>query len=311
MLRLRSCASSMISVSYRREGVVAGELGEQDAVGHELDQGVLADLVGEPDLVPDDVAELGAQLLGDPVGDRARGQPPRLGVADHPGDAAAQVEADLGNLRRLPRAGLAGDDHDLVVADRGGDVVAAGGDGQRGRVGDARDGGAAGGEPGLGGVESGDERGERLVAVGVPRAYGGPKSRRRRRRWASNRPSAAMRSRRLDDIDGEGGAAVGIDSGAARGGAVGGCAARGGRDVRPAGVGLGHAWTSPGRRPGSGCSDVCAPGRRGAVWDDAGHRRPGWWTRCGGRRPGARRRRGRSWGKQCAGSESDGAEAGA
>ena len=34
-----------------------------------------------------------------------------------PADAAAQLEADLGQLGGLARAGLAGDDHDLVVAD--------------------------------------------------------------------------------------------------------------------------------------------------------------------------------------------------
>ena len=41
-----------------------------------------------------------------------------------PCDAAAQLEAQLRQLRALARAGLAGDDHDLVVADRGEQVVA-------------------------------------------------------------------------------------------------------------------------------------------------------------------------------------------
>ena len=62
---------------------VALQLGEQDAVGHQLDQRAVADLVGEPDRVPDRLAELGAELLGDPLGDRARGQPARLRVPDH------------------------------------------------------------------------------------------------------------------------------------------------------------------------------------------------------------------------------------
>ena len=161
-----------------REVPVAGQLGEQDAVRHQLDQGVLADLVGEADLVAHDpgstVAQLGAQLLGDAVGDRARGEPSRLGVADHAGDAAAQVETDLGDLRGLTRAGLAGDDHDLVVADRRGDVVAAGADGQRGGIGDAGDGGAPGRQPGLGGVDRTDQGRERACAVGLrPGALGG------------------------------------------------------------------------------------------------------------------------------------------
>ena len=97
--------------------------------------------VGEAHLVADQVAELGAELLGDPLGDRARRDPARLGVPDQAaalGAAApaAELEADLRQLGGLPRPGLAGDDHDLVVADRGGDVVAALADRQLGRVGD-------------------------------------------------------------------------------------------------------------------------------------------------------------------------------
>ena len=64
--------------------------------------------VGEPHLVADQVAELGAELLGDPLGDRPRGDPARLGVADQPPSrAAAELEADLRQLGGLARAGLA------------------------------------------------------------------------------------------------------------------------------------------------------------------------------------------------------------
>ena len=269
-----------------REGPVAGQLGEQDAVGHQLDQGVLADLVGEPDLVarrssPSSVPSSSAIRSAT----RARGQPPRLGVADHAGDAAAQVEADLGDLRGLTRAGLAGDDHDLVVADRGGDVVAAGGDGQGRGIGDARDGGAAGGQPGLGGVDRGDQGGERPGAVGVrPRPEGGVEAaaqalrvvraqggdalaERRTRRWRGRRRRRGRQRRRPGRR--------------CRGSRRPGKPRRRRRERRT--------------RPGSECSGRCErprPPRRRE--DDAGHRRPGWWTRCGGRRPGARRRRGSS-----------------
>ena len=82
------------------------------------------DLVGEPDLVADHVAERGAELLGDPLGDGARRDPARLGVPDQAVHAAAELEADLRQLGGLAGAGLAGDDHDLVVADRLGDLVA-------------------------------------------------------------------------------------------------------------------------------------------------------------------------------------------
>ena len=58
------------------------DLGEEDPVGHHLDEGVLADAVVEADGEADRVADLGAELLGDPLRDRPRGQPPRLGVTD-------------------------------------------------------------------------------------------------------------------------------------------------------------------------------------------------------------------------------------
>ena len=104
---------------------VALDLGEQDAVGHHLDQRVARRVVGEPHLVADGAAQLDPELLGDALGDRPGGDPAGLGVADGPLDAAAELEADLRQLGRLARAGLAGDDDDLVVADGRGDVVAA------------------------------------------------------------------------------------------------------------------------------------------------------------------------------------------
>src|SRR6185436_12313718 len=99
---------------------------------------------------------------GDPRGDGARGQAAGLGVPDHPAHAAAQLEADLGDLGGLPGAGLARDDHDLVVADSGGDVLPAGADGELGRVGDR--GGPSGGDALLGGVDGGGDGRERCVA---------------------------------------------------------------------------------------------------------------------------------------------------
>ena len=139
--------------------VIAAQLGvgldlrQQDAVGHELDQGVVPDLLGEAHLVADDAArpDRGAQLGGDALGHAARGDAPRLGVADHPGDAPAQLQADLGQLGGLAAAGLTGDDDDLVLTDGGGDLLAAGADRQLLGVDDRRDGGGAGGEL-LGGV---------------------------------------------------------------------------------------------------------------------------------------------------------------
>ena len=124
---------------------VAGELVQHDAVGHQLHQRVAGRHVGEPDLVADRLAQRAAQFLGDPLGHRPGRQPPRLGVADLPVDAAAELQADLGYLGGLARAGLPRDDHDLVVADGPGDLVLALADGQLGGIGDRRHGRAAGG----------------------------------------------------------------------------------------------------------------------------------------------------------------------
>ena len=64
------------------------------------------------------------------MGDGAGGDAARLGVSDTATGAAAQRQAHLGQLGGLARAGLAGDDDDLVVPDRLCDLVTAGGDGQ-------------------------------------------------------------------------------------------------------------------------------------------------------------------------------------
>ena len=129
MLRLRSWASSMISVSYWRS------IRSPVSSASRMPSVISLTSVFSPTwsvkrtFQPTAVAQLGVQLLGDAGGHGARGQPARLGVPDQPAHAAAQLEADLGQLGGLPGAGLAGDDHDLVVADGGGDVVAPGADG--------------------------------------------------------------------------------------------------------------------------------------------------------------------------------------
>lgn len=95
------------------------DLGEQDAVRHELDEGRLrVHLVREADLPADGLTQRGVQLVGDALGDRTGRDPARLGVPDHAAHAAAQLQTDLGDLRRLAGPGLTGDDHDTVVAYR-------------------------------------------------------------------------------------------------------------------------------------------------------------------------------------------------
>ena len=75
-----------------QQSAVALHLGQQDAVGHQLHQRAVADLVGEADGVADGVAELGVQLVGDALPDGAGGEPSRLGVADRAADAAAELQ---------------------------------------------------------------------------------------------------------------------------------------------------------------------------------------------------------------------------
>ena len=128
-----------------REPAVAAQLGQQDAVGHELHQRGVPHPVGEAHGVPDRLAQLDAELLGDAVGHRARRQPPGLGVADHGVDAAAQLQADLGQLGGLARSRLAGHHHHLVLGDGLGDLLAALRDGQLLGI---RDGGQAQAAPG-------------------------------------------------------------------------------------------------------------------------------------------------------------------
>ena len=128
-----------------QQSPVALDLGEQDAVGHQLHQGAVTGLIGEPHGVADGLTQRRAQLVGDALADRARGEAARLGVADRAADTATEFQADLGQLRRLAGARLAGDDDDLMIADRLGDLVAALADRQIG-IGDRRNGGQAGGD---------------------------------------------------------------------------------------------------------------------------------------------------------------------
>ena len=78
-----------------REQPVPADLGQQDAVGHDLHQGPVADGVGEANRVADGVAQADVELFGQPLGHRPGRDPPRLGVADHAVDAPAELEAHL------------------------------------------------------------------------------------------------------------------------------------------------------------------------------------------------------------------------
>ena len=95
------------------EQPVAVDLVQEDAVGHERDEGLVGHVVGEAHLVADEGAERHLELFGDALGDRPGREPARLRVGDA---RAAELEADLRQLRRLARPGGSGDDHDLVAS---------------------------------------------------------------------------------------------------------------------------------------------------------------------------------------------------
>ncbi|MCP9490634.1 MAG: hypothetical protein MSC31_12260 [Solirubrobacteraceae bacterium MAG38_C4-C5] len=78
------------------------------------------------------------------------GEPAGLGVGDGALDATSQLQAELGELRRLARAGLAGHHDDLVAADGVQQLLAARGDRQLGRISEGRHRRPAAGEAPLG-----------------------------------------------------------------------------------------------------------------------------------------------------------------
>ncbi len=142
--------------------LVVADLGEQQPVGHHPHERVLPGAIAEAHGVADGLPERDAELLGDPLGHGAGGQPARLGVGDRAADPAPELQAELRQLRRLARAGLAGHDDDLVVADRGEQVLAARADRQLRRIGGHRDGAAAARDPPLGARDLLRERGDGL-----------------------------------------------------------------------------------------------------------------------------------------------------
>ena len=109
----------------RIEPWIGLRFGEQDAVRHELDQRLRADLFAEAHLETHQRAELAAEFGGNAPCDVARGDSARLGAANQTGDAATRSQAELRQLRRLARAGFASEHDHLVLVDQFDDLVGA------------------------------------------------------------------------------------------------------------------------------------------------------------------------------------------
>ena len=112
---------------------VALDLGEQDAVGHQLDAGLRRGVPAKPHLPAHEPTEVRTKLRRDAGRHAARGNPPGLGVADHRARAAPRREADLRELGALARAG--GPDHqrDRMLGHRARDARRVRGDRKVGR----------------------------------------------------------------------------------------------------------------------------------------------------------------------------------
>ena len=84
-----------------REPLVPADLGEQQAIGDELDTGPLADHLAETHRVAHLGAQRHGQLLGDPGRDGSSRQAAGLSVTDHARATQPRGQTDLGQLGSL------------------------------------------------------------------------------------------------------------------------------------------------------------------------------------------------------------------
>jgi hypothetical protein len=106
-----------------REPSIAGDLVQQQPVGHHFDQCSVGRLIAEAHGIADLFAERHAELLGNASRDGSGRDSTRLGVPDQPSRAEPGRNAQLRQLRRFTGAGLAGDDHDAVRLEQTTDLV--------------------------------------------------------------------------------------------------------------------------------------------------------------------------------------------
>ncbi|MNM63771.1 hypothetical protein D3C81_751460 [compost metagenome] len=152
------------------DGVVALEktvvlgFGQENTVGHQLDQGIGVALVFKTHLVTDQRPQWRAQFFGHPGGNTARRDPPRLGVSNQTMLATPQLQADFRQLGGFTRAGFPGNDQHLMRGEDFFDFVTLGGNRQAVVVTNARHAGLARSDLGTGRLDLVDPLGQlRLV----------------------------------------------------------------------------------------------------------------------------------------------------
>jgi len=109
---------------------VALHLGEQHAVGHELDDRVARRAVVETDFAANRPTPLDVEFLRHAFRNRQRRHAPRLSAGDRPALASPRRETHLGNLRGFPRTRFAREDDHLAGRDQIHDLPGATADGQ-------------------------------------------------------------------------------------------------------------------------------------------------------------------------------------
>ena len=125
---------------------IALDLGQQDAVRHELDARVAAGVVAEAHLAADFAAPGNIEFFRHAFGYAHGSDTPRLRAADLAAHIVQGFEAHLGKLCGFSRASFACEDDDLILADGRDDLVTAGRDGQVWGITDVRHGAKTGEE---------------------------------------------------------------------------------------------------------------------------------------------------------------------
>ena len=104
--------------------------GQQNAIGHQLNEGVIAAPVVETDRAADFTTPLNLQFLRDAARNGKCRHASWLGAADFGFNPQSGFEAHFGNLGGFAGTGFTGDNHNLMSPDGRNDVIFSRCDGQ-------------------------------------------------------------------------------------------------------------------------------------------------------------------------------------